>query len=114
MEDDDFKEQGSNSPQPTSTSTMTLQKAIDLGEYDPLYLGQFPEWYALSRNIQFEFIRKALQTRNAQLLKQWAEIVNILDFRLKPHLKLALKNVENQLEKVKEDKERLYVEYSTF
>lgn len=112
MEDDDFKEQGSSSPKPTSSPTMTLQKAIDLGEYDPEYLGQFPEWHTLSRNIQFEFIRKALQTRNNQLIKQWAEIVNILDFRLKPHLKLALKNIEDQLEKVKADKERLYVEYS--
>jgi len=114
MEDDNSTERGSSPPSNPPSQAMTLEKAIDLGEYDPEYLGQFPQWYTLSRNIQFEYIRKALKNRNNQLLRQWAEIVNILDFRLKPHLKLALKNIEDQLEKVKADKERLYVEYSNF
>lgn len=36
----------------------------------------------------------------------------MLDFRLKPHLRDALKNIEKQLERLQEDKEKLYVEYS--
>lgn len=91
---------------------LTLQKAIELGEYSPDFLGQFPEWHQLSRHIQFEYIRTALDNRNRQLVKQWAEIVNVLDFSKKPHLKNALSNIENQLEVLKQDREDLYVEYS--
>ncbi len=100
------------SPSPTSFD-MTLQKAVDFGEYHPDFLAQFPEWHTLSRHIQFEYIRKALENRNRQLIKQWAEITNILDFRLKPHLNDALRNIEEQLEILKQDKEDLYVEYSS-
>lgn len=92
---------------------MTLQKAIDLGEYKPNYLAQFPEWHTLSRHMQFEYIRKALDNRNRQLITQWAEITNVLDFRLKPHLKKALENIEKQIEDLREEKEKLYVEYSS-
>lgn len=99
-------------PQPTNGNMMTLQKAIELGEYKPKFLTQFPEWHTLSSHIQFEYIRKALINRNKQLITQWAEIANILDFRLKPHLRDALKNIEEQLESLKTDKEELYVEYS--
>ena len=91
---------------------LTLSKAIELGEYNPEFLGQFPEWHTLSRHIQFEYIRQALETRNKQLITQWAQTVNILDFSKKPHLKDALKNIEGQLEKLKQDKEDLFVEYS--
>ncbi|HVZ58920.1 MAG TPA: hypothetical protein VG935_04180 [Patescibacteria group bacterium] len=91
---------------------LTLQKAIELGEYDPEYLGQFPEWHTLTRHIQFEYIRTALDNRNKQLIRQWAEITNVLDFSQKPHLKEALHNIEAQLEKLKQDKEDLYVKYS--
>jgi hypothetical protein len=98
---------------PTKVSpTMTLQKAIDMGEYDPDYLSTFPEWHTLSRHIQFEHIRTALENRNRQLLTQWAEINNMLDFRLKPHLKEALANIEKQWRKLRLDREKLYAEYS--
>ncbi|OGM13856.1 hypothetical protein A3A76_05085 [Candidatus Woesebacteria bacterium RIFCSPLOWO2_01_FULL_39_23] len=97
---------------PTSSTKITLQKAIDMGEYDPEYLATFPEWHTLSRHMQFELIRKALENRNYQLLRQWAEINNMLDFRLKPHLKVAMKNIEKQLAKVNEDREKLYLEFS--
>ena len=76
---------------------MTLQKAIDMGEYDPDFLSTFPEWHELSRHIQFQMIKTALDNRERQLTVQWAEIVNFLDFRLKPHLKEALENVQKQL-----------------
>lgn len=99
-------------PKSDPTSKLTLAKAVDLGEYDPEFLAQFPEWHQLTRHIQFEYIRKALDNRRAQLLTQWATIYNTLDYRLKPHLAAAADNVKVQLDKVKEDKERLYVEYS--
>jgi hypothetical protein len=98
-------------PQPPSD--MTLQKAVDLGEYDPQFLSTFSEWHTLSRHIQFQYIRTALENRNHHLITQWAEINNILDFRLKPKLKTALKNIERQLKKLSKDKEKLYLEYST-
>lgn len=106
------KEQNLRSKPSSPHDGLTLQKAIDLGEYDPEFLGQFPEWHQLSRHIQFEYIRKALDNRNRQLITQWAEITNVLDFRLKPHLKEALRNIEKQLEHLKNDKEKLYIEYS--
>ena len=97
---------------PTSTPSMTLQQAIDLGEYDPDYLATFPEWYKLSRHIQFQYIRKAIENRRGHLLTQWAEINNMLDFRLKPGLAEALKNIEKQLKKLESDREDLYFKYS--
>ena len=62
--------------------------------------------------MQFQYIREALDNRNKHLITQWAEINNMLDFRLKPNLAMALKNIEAQLKKLDKDKERLYLEYS--
>jgi hypothetical protein len=93
-------------------SQLTLAKAIELGEYDPEFLAQFPEWHKLTRHIQFEYVRTALDNRRKQLLTQWATIYNTLDYRLKPHLAAAADNVKMQLDKLRDDKERLYVEYS--
>ncbi len=94
------------------SQTMTLQKAIDMGEYDPEFLSTFVEWHTYSKHIQFEYIRKALDNRNRQLIVQWAEINNMLDFRLKPQLAEALKNIEKQIKKLDKDREQLYFEYS--
>ncbi len=91
---------------------MTLERAIELGEYHPEFLAQFPDWHTFTKHVQFEYVRKALDNRRKQLLTQWAEISNILDFRLKPHLNEALKNVEHQLNILKEDKEKFYVFFS--
>jgi hypothetical protein len=102
----------SGGPSQSAGNDMTLQKAIDLGEYDPSYLSTFPEWNTYSRHIQFEYIRKALENRNYHLIKQWAEINNMIDFRLKPEMAEALKNIEKQLKKLQSDKEKLYFEYS--
>lgn len=101
----------------TSTSaspspTMTLQKAIDMGEYDPDFLSTFAEWHEISRHIQFQYIRQALDNRNKQLLTQWAEINNTIDFRLKPQMAEALVNIQKQMKKLDEDRDRLYFEYS--
>lgn len=96
-----------------SSSHMTLQKAVDLGEYNPDYLAIFPEWHKLSRHVQFQYIRQGLDNRRKQLTVQWAEINNVIDFRLKPNLKIALKNIERQLKKLDRDLEKLYLEYSS-
>lgn len=95
-----------------SSTKMTLQKAVELGEYNPKFLSTFPEWHSLSRHAQFQFIREGLENRRRHLITQWAEINNFLDFRLKPHLKEALKNIELQLKILEDDRERLHLEYS--
>ena len=109
---EDNIEKGRSSGTPKKGSKMTLQKAIDMGEYDPNYLATFPEWHTLSRHIQFQHIRTAVENRRHHLLQQWAEINNILDFSKKPELADALKNIEKQLHEIEEDRERLFVEYS--
>lgn len=96
----------------SNKTDLKFDQAIEMGEYNPEFLRQYPEWNTYSRRVQFEYIRKALENRNRHLITQWAEITNMLDFRLKPHLKDALKNIEKQLSDLQEDKEKLYVEYS--
>lgn len=92
---------------------MTLQKAIELGEYFPEFLANFPKWHSLSKHSQFQMIRQALDNRRHQLLTQWAEINNVIDFRLKPEMSVALENIQKQLKKLEDDREKLYLEYST-
>jgi hypothetical protein len=108
MESGEKMSGGSAAPSPT----MTLQKAIDMGEYNPDFLSTFAEWHDISRHIQFQYIRQALDNRNKQLLSQWAEINNTIDFRLKPHMAEALVNIEKQMKKLDDDRDRLYFEYS--
>lgn len=91
---------------------LTFEKAIELGEYHPEYLSQFPVWDTLSRFMQFEFITQALANRRKQLLRQWMEINRANDFRLKPHLMEASRNVEAQLEILRKEKEVLYTQFS--
>jgi hypothetical protein len=93
-------------------STITLAQAIDFGEYDPKMLENFAEWHTLSVHIQWQLIRKALDIRNRQLITQYAELSNALDFSKKPEVHKACKNVERQLKALAADKERLYIEYS--
>lgn len=90
---------------------MTLQKAVDLGEYDPSYLSTFPEWHTLSKHVQFQFIKTGLENRRKQLLMQYAEISNVLDFRLKPELKETLNNIHKQIKMLDEVFEKLSMEY---
>jgi hypothetical protein len=113
FEEGDFKEKKTKSSFGKKVSVITIQKAIDMGEYNPDYLATFPEWHSLTRHVQFEFIRRALDNRRKQLVVQWAEINNVLDFSLKPHLQEALRNIEKQLNKLDDDWEKLYLEYSS-
>ena len=98
-------------PQPTSPG-LTLEKAIEMGEYDPEYLGQFPQWHQYSVHLQFELIKNGLANRRRQLLTQWMEIERANDFSKKSHLQEASKSIMKQLDKLTKDKERLYTKYS--
>ncbi|MDO8577232.1 MAG: hypothetical protein Q7R82_02705 [Candidatus Daviesbacteria bacterium] len=91
---------------------MTLEKAVDLGEYDPDYLATFPEWHTLSRHIQWEFINKALKNRERQIMQQYAAVNNVLDFSKKSEAQAALKSIEEQYKKFRDTKEKLLMEYS--
>jgi hypothetical protein len=91
---------------------MTLEKAIEMGEYDPEYLSVFAEWHNLTKMMQWQYVREAIKNRKRFLLRQWAEIFNILDFSSKPQLAEAMKNIEKQQKKLAEDEERLQVEFS--
>lgn len=92
--------------------TMTLQKAIDMGEYDPKFLANFSEWHTLTKFMQWRYIREAIKNRKRFLLMQWADINNVLDFRLKPELNEALRNIEKQQKELGEREEKLQLEYS--
>jgi len=112
FEDIEPKENLNNGKPSKQVSKMTLEEAINFGEYDPAYLATFPDWHTLSRHIQFQHIRRALDNCERQLRVQWAEIVNFLDFSQKPHLKDALENIQKQMKVVDKDREKLYLEYS--
>jgi len=108
---DDSMETTLQSAGSASAKKFQLREVLALGEYDPDYLGTFVEWHTLSRPVQWSLIKKALDIRESQLVQQWAEINNILDFRLKPELKIALKNIEKQRHRVMRDRELLLMEY---
>lgn len=97
---------------PPAKSSLTLQQVIEFGEYDPKYLANFAEWHTLSVHVQWQLIRKALNNRHSQLITQYAELNNVFDFRLKPDVQEAMKNIERQLKDFEQDRERLFVEYS--
>ncbi len=110
---EDNLEKGKSSSSTKTASKMTLQKAVDMGEYNPDYLATFSEWHTLSSHIQFQYIRSAIENRRHHLLSQWAEVSNILDFSKKPELSEALKNIEKQLKLIESDREELFVKYSS-
>src|SRR3989344_4378876 len=94
-------------PAPITPAVMTLDKAIELGEYDPNYLATFPEWHSFTKHIQWEYIKKALENREKQLMQQYAAVNNVLDFSKKPHAHEALKKIEAQYKFLRDEKERL-------
>ncbi len=94
------------------TNFLTLQKAIELGEYQPEFLSKYPEFQKLSKHAQFQLIRQAIDNRERQLISHWAEINNVLDFSKKPELQEPLKNLEMQRKLLMADKERLYMEFA--
>ena len=109
---EDSGEKGNFSSGGSVSQTMTLQKAVDMGEYNPEYLSTFSEWHTLSTHVQLNYIRQGMDNRRAQLLTQWAEMDRAVDHRLKPELQAAQNNIWKQLEKLESDRERIYFEYS--
>ncbi len=112
-----YEDMESGEKAPTASSSppsknMTLKEAVELGEYSPDFLATFPEWHTFSRHVQFQYIRQALDNRNKQLLMQWAQINNTIDFRLKPQMAEALVNIQKQMKKLDDDRDNLYFEYS--
>lgn len=111
MEDQESIEKIKRGKPIQSNQKMTLQKAVDFGEYNPKYLSTFPEWQTLSKHIQFHFIKTAIDNRRKQLVLQYAEINNVLDFRLKTELKEVLNNINKQLKVLDNDFEKFSMEY---
>lgn len=95
-----------------TTYTMTLLKAVELGEYDPEVLSQWPEWHKLSQHARFQLVRKGLKNKDFQLRSEWAEINNQLNFSQKPYLARALKEVEKQITKLREEEDRMYTMFT--
>jgi len=111
MDGDEFGENIKGGGSPQTTSKMTIQKAVDFGEYDPKFLSTLPEWHTLSKHIQFQYIKTALENRRHQLLQQYAEISYVLDFRLIPELKETLDNIHKQIKQLDVDFEKISMEY---
>lgn len=96
-----------------NSAPFSLREAISLGEYEPEILSRYPEWEKLSNYARFQLISQGLETRRKQLFKKWSEIINFIDDSDNPTLQEEAKNnIERQLKKAREDKERLYLEYS--
>lgn len=112
MDEIEEKQQNLGSAPSRNIANITLQEAIEFGEYDPQFLQNFAEWHTLSPHIQWQLIRKALDTRRRQLLTQYAELNNALDLSKKPEVREAMRKVETQMSHLAQEKERLYVEYS--
>lgn len=111
-EDDIPKEKLTQSKPTKHSGKMTLREAVKLGEYNPEFLSTFPEWIDMSPHVQLQFIKEGMDNRRKQLLMQWAEMDRAIDARLKTNLHEAQKNIEKQLRKIQDDRERLYYEYS--
>lgn len=111
-EDQESGERLKSSRTKQAKSGMTLERAIELGEYDPEYLATFPKWHNLTRHIPWEYINHALQNRRRQILQQYAAVNNVLNFSKKPHAQEALKKIEKQMELLSQERERLLIESS--
>lgn len=91
----------------SKSTTLTLQKAVDLGEYDPEFLSTFSEWHDLTPHLQWQMVRKGLINRRQSLTVNWAEIANQPDYSQKPHLKPIQESIQKQLQKLQQDEEYL-------
>lgn len=110
MESEATKEKGSSGVGPAGG--ITLQKAVELGEYKPEYLGKFPEWKLLSKHAQLQLIRQGIRNRKTQLMNQYASLFNVLDFRLKkPELEPRLNHILELVKQVDMDEEYFLAHY---
>lgn len=105
-------EQASSKSTTTTSQFMTLQKALELGEYEPEVLSKFDEWKLLSEHGQWQMIKQGLDNREKQLRVQQAEVFNTVDFSKKPQLMDAIWKIQEKIKKIWDDRERIYLEYS--
>lgn len=100
-------EKTSASNSPSLPTNMTLQKAVDLGEYDPDYLSTFPDWHEITPHLQWRMVHQAIKNRRTSLMVNWAEVANQPNYSKKPHLKPIQESIEKQLRQLQEDEEKL-------
>jgi ribulose kinase len=89
------------------SSEMTLQKAVDLGEYDPKYLTTLSGWRDLTSHLQWQMVRQALKNRRTSLMVNWSEVANHPNFSQKPELKKIHESIEKHLKHLQQDEEKL-------
>lgn len=99
------------SPKTPKQQYLTLRQAIEYGEYDVGYLATFPEWHTLPSYVQMEYVNEAINNRRSKLLAHWAYINRTSDWSLRDDLKQASKKIEEQLNKIEKDRQRILVEY---
>lgn len=91
---------------------MTFEEAIQMGEYQPEFLDQYPEWKTFSKHVQLEYISKAIDIRRRQLIRKWSEIIEMMDQAEIPEMKQkSVANIFRQIKELAKEKERLYFEY---
>ena len=111
---EDLNEKTPSGGQPIKTApTMTLEKAISMGEYDEKYLSTFAEWQTLNNNLRFNYIIQAIKHRRFFLNRNYAETFNVIDFSQKPELKKVLDAITDRLAELQKDEERIRIEYSS-
>lgn len=113
---DEFGELSERAPRSkpkTSSPQMTLERAIELGEYDPKFLGTFPQWQDLSDNIRFNYILRAIKNRRQFLRLNYAETFNVIDYSQKPELKKVLEAINDRLDELQKEEEKYRIEYAS-
>lgn len=94
---------------------MAFEDAIKMGEYLPERLAQYPEWQTFSHHVQWEYISKGIANRKTQLMHKWSEAINFMDQSEIPELKKQIADsIFEQIRKLGEEKERIYLEYSKY
>jgi len=108
----EFSERPSKSTSPLPAK-MTLEKAVEMGEYNPSFLSTFPEWSTFTNNIRWHYVREAIKNRRRFLQLNYAETNNVLDLHLKPEMKQVLDKITEQIILLNREEERLRLEFLT-
>ncbi|MFZ2153577.1 MAG: hypothetical protein WAV41_06030 [Microgenomates group bacterium] len=109
----EFSERTPKSKPSAKVNHMTLERAIELGEYDEKFLETFRDWADLSQNIRFNYILRAIKNRRQFLRLNYAETFNVLDYSQKPELKNVLEAINKRLIELQLEEEKIRVEYSS-
>lgn len=95
-----------------SIGTMTLERAVQLGEYEPEYLSQFPEWTVLSKYVQLQYIREGIRNRKRSLMTQYSALNNTLHFSTKAaELEPKLNHIMDLIKQLDRDEEHFLSSY---